>query len=100
MLVTVKIELNQNQIDLLTKPTTNQGGWQTLMEELRQCLDLRDPNDLCLILDLQTLEKIIRYYRSYGNGGYQQRLACIMPEISELIDAIFSGLRIGIEVNV
>ncbi|WP_270968403.1 hypothetical protein [Campylobacter upsaliensis] len=69
-----KVILNQEAVDLLTKPVNGDGGHQKLLTKLQsQC-----GNANVLTYDNDDLEKIKRYAENYGEGGFQNRFKAIL----------------------
>lgn len=65
-------KLDSNAIEALGKEVNGSGGHQSLMNKLKaQC-------DYILKYDDNDLEKLKRYSREYGDGGFQDRFKAIL----------------------
>lgn len=67
----IGITLSEKQLSTLLRPARGQGGYQAFLEKLKHQVDLGS-RLLCLSAD--DLEKLQRYVRRYGGGGWQARL--------------------------
>lgn len=67
----VVFQLEQDEIQILTREINGQGGFQTLLRELEENLIAANGK---LELSDELLGKTIRYL-TYGGGGFQGRLA-------------------------
>lgn len=72
----MRVELDMEAIKAIETPINGEGGHQTLMRKLKEQF-------VCphLSYDQEDYEKLVRYARDYGQGGYQSRfekiLSCI-----------------------
>jgi len=64
------ITLNEDELQTLNEPFEGQGGFQGLLNELIENVG----DNETLILSDEMIERINRYYRQYGTGGFQSRL--------------------------
>lgn len=67
-----EVVLGPSELALLSKPVNGQGGFQSLLKELRGNLH---GNVLTLTPSLR--ERIQRYIENYGDGGFERRLGGI-----------------------
>lgn len=77
------ISLNNNEIDFLRKKLHGVGGFQALIARLQTKLQGNE-----LELDLEDVERIARYVKQYGQGGFQGRLDGVLTEIGNLANAL------------
>jgi hypothetical protein len=70
----MEITLNPQEMAVLQRPVSGQGGYQTLLRGLRRKLDRHSGN---LRLSHHDLERIPRYAFDYGNGGWEDRLRAV-----------------------
>ena len=82
------IKLTAVEKERLMKPVVGEGGWQSLMRQLKEQIG---PDNTLSINQMQ-LERIIRYSQLYGVGGWQGRLEVILNELKGL-GLTFSQLR-------
>ncbi len=82
------IKLTAVDKDRLMKPVVGEGGWQSLMRQLKK--QIRPDNTLSI--NQMQLERIIRYSQLYGEGGWQERLEVVLNELKGL-GLTFSRLR-------
>jgi hypothetical protein len=66
----VNIQLRQDTVSRLSRPIRGRGGLQTLLRRQQGRISSR-----ILALDDVDLEKLGRYSRAYGRGGFQDRTA-------------------------
>ena len=69
----IAMELTADQIGFLERPVRGQGGYQSLLRRLRGNL-----SGSLLRLTRSDCEKVVRYSRRYGEGGFQTRLRSIV----------------------
>jgi hypothetical protein len=74
------IKLTAEEKDLLMKPVAGEGGWQSLMRQLKKQIT----NNNKLFINQRQLERIIRYSQLYGVGGWQKRLEVILNKLRTL----------------
>ena len=77
------ISLNNNEIDFLQKTLHGVGGFQALIARLQTKLRGNE-----LELELEDVERIARYVKQYGQGGFQGRLDSVLIEIENLANAL------------
>jgi hypothetical protein len=78
----ISITLTQNEFDALMQPESGSGGFQSLLEKLqKQC----NPKTKELGLYDDDRERIKRYMKEYGNGGWEERLKNIFENHSHLL---------------
>jgi hypothetical protein len=77
------ISLTDNEVNLLRKELRGIGGFQSLIASLRTKLHGSD-----LELDFADVERIARYVKQYGRGGFQGRLDGVLTEIEDLVHAL------------
>ncbi len=77
----VAMELTTDQIGFLERPVRGQGGYQSLLRRLRGNL-----SGNLLRLTRSDCERVVRYSREYGEGGFQTRLRSIV-QLAELFIA-------------
>ncbi|MDI3541026.1 MAG: hypothetical protein PWP66_564 [Thermosediminibacterales bacterium] len=65
----------------LLKEVKGQGGFQDLIRKLQRQYSSKNQT---LVLDYSDIEKMIRYSKHYGQGGFQDRLSTIMVRINDL----------------
>ena len=75
----VIITLTDSELDYLIKEARGTGGFQSLLRKLQTRLSGHD-----LELHLEDIERIVRYVREYGKGGFQSRLAGVLNEHESL----------------
>ena len=61
---------------LLDLPINGIGGWQSLLKSLKGWVD---EEARTMVLDIQDVERIIRYANCYRTGGFQVHLTAIFP---------------------
>lgn len=69
----MRVILDNKAIDAIKKSTGNNGGFQTLMKKLSDNL-----NGQILTYDSDDLEKLERYAKEYGSGGFEDRCKAIL----------------------
>jgi hypothetical protein len=77
----MKIQLTQNEFNLLSNKIKGQGGFQALQEELQNKVN----KNLEIILNEADIEKICRYVKKYGKGGAQTQFLNIFKNHLECI---------------
>lgn len=82
------IKLTADDKDQLMKPVVGEGGWQSLIRQLKEQIS----SDNTLSINQRQLERIIRYSQLYGEGGWQERLEVVLNELRGL-GLTFSQLR-------
>ena len=65
--------LNNKAIEAIKKSAGDSGGFQTLMKKL-----LNQLNDQILTYDSDDLEKLERYTKEYGGGGFENRCKTVL----------------------
>ena len=82
--VKVVIELTPEEVELLSRPIHGQGGFQSLLRRLQS--QLNDESQLVLTID--DVRRIVRYWARYGTGGFQGRLEAVLSALDRLADAL------------
>ena len=82
--IKVVIELTAEEVELLSRPIQGQGGFQSLLRRLQA--QLNDESQLVLRID--DVRQIVRYWARYGTGGFQGRLGAVLSALSRLADAL------------
>ena len=75
----MKVQLTKDEADRLRRPVTGTGGFQTLLRKLQSQLS----DDDVLVLTDDDAEKCARYFVSYGQGGFQNRIEPSADHVSE-----------------
>ena len=75
------IRLDPAQVDFLSRPIRGEGGYQSLLRRLQSHL-----SDGVLRLSADDCERIVRYTRDYGQGGWQDRLASIVAAAAQYVE--------------
>ena len=70
----ISIQLNSMELTILRKPIVGQGGFQSMMNNLRARADQSTGN---IEISDDDLERIQRYAFQYGGGGFEARLRSI-----------------------
>ena len=83
MATRIIISLTDNEVNLLGKELQGIGGFQSLIVSLQTKLQGND-----LELGFADVERIARYVKQYGRGGFQGRLDGVLTEIENLVDAL------------
>ncbi len=83
MATRIIISLTDNEVNLLGKELQGTGGFQSLIVSLQTKLQGND-----LELGFADVERIARYVKQYGRGGFQGRLDGVLTEIENLVDAL------------
>jgi hypothetical protein len=83
MRVRIAVELTEGELEILNRPVRGSGGFQGLLRRLQ-----RNVVERTLILEVQDIERILRYATDYGEGGFQSRLRA----------ALVGGIRAIVEV--
>ena len=73
----VTAHLAASDVATLRKPVNGQGGMQTLLRNLQE----RVGDDGTLLLTRAEVEKIRRYAKEYGEGGFQNRFRMILASL-------------------
>ncbi len=65
----MRIQLTDNEAARFQKPVNGRGGFQTLLRRMQKSIDGEN------VLDVSDadVEKVIRYFFQYGQGGFQDR---------------------------
>lgn len=72
--------LTDGQYDLLITKQSGDGGFQSLIKKLQnQCKTIE--NGYIITIDTEDKERINRYAHKYGNGGWEELLHDIFPDI-------------------
>lgn len=77
------LTLSTDEVNFLQKAVHGVGGFQSLIASLQTKLHGCD-----LELNLDDIERIARYVKEYGRGGFQGRLAGVLTEIENLVNAL------------
>jgi hypothetical protein len=67
----LSVKLTRSEAELVQRPIRGIGGMQSLLRGLQKKLD---EETLTLELTNDDVEKILRYAKEYGEGGFQGRL--------------------------
>jgi len=78
--ITVRVELSPDAVEALMRPVVGSGGFQSLLRTLQAGVMA----DQTLILTPDLLERIARYVKSYGRGGFQGRLDAVLTQLTRL----------------
>jgi len=81
------IDLSDESINKLLRPISGSGGWQSLLRHLQQNLRGNE-----LILNINDIERIVRYANNYGQGGFEDRLLPVIEEVIILVNTILDLL--------
>ena len=73
---TLTLSLTPDQVEYLDLPVCGQGGFQILLALLQDRRRGRNQ----LTLTRSDCEKVVRYSKDYGQGGFQERLRSIVEE--------------------
>lgn len=74
----ITIQLTKDEVDIYAnKPINGRGGFQTLLKRIAKGLRKSTKS---LIISMDDLEKIARYAKNYGQGGFQNRLEPLLRE--------------------
>lgn len=65
----MKIQLTEGEAAKFRKPVNGRGGFQTLLRRVQKNIDANN----VLEVSQADLEKIVKYFFSYGQGGFQER---------------------------
>jgi phytoene dehydrogenase-like protein len=84
MVISIRIELNSAARAALMRSVAGEGGFQSLLRGLQAKLTAEG----VLVLTTADVERIARYVRSYGGGGFQGRLNAILEDLSKLASAL------------
>lgn len=87
----IVIQLNEEQLEHLSKAITGSGGWQGLLRRLQQGIR---GNELSIAVG--DLEAMLRYAKKYGDGGWEGRIRRVLPEVFELAEAVLRALAIPV----
>lgn len=79
------VSLTPDEANRLRRGLSGQGGFQSLINSLQNKLYGDD-----LEMDLEDVERIARYVKEYGTGGFQGRLEGIINAIQRLVTALRS----------
>jgi hypothetical protein len=78
----ITIVLSQDAENTLKQPIEGKGGFQSLLEKLRNQYNFSTRN---LALDKDSLERVKRYAKKYGGGGWEERLKNIFKDNPEIL---------------
>ena len=84
MEIKVVIELSPEEVERLSLPIHGQGGFQSLLRRLQSQLS----SESQLVLRIDDVRQIVRYWARYGTGGFQGRLGAILSALSRLANAL------------
>jgi len=82
--VKVIIELTPKEVELLSRPIHGQGGFQSLLRRLQSQLN----DESQLVLRIEDVRQIVRYWVRYGTGGFQGRLEAVLSALRRLTTAL------------
>lgn len=74
----MQLRLKPDDLDALMRPVRGRGGFQSLLRRIQRCVI---GNELTLPSEL--VERIRRYVKKYGRGGFQYRLAPLLDELDK-----------------
>lgn len=74
-----KVDITEDERDLIMKHLRGQGGFQSLLQRLQGGID-----GLSLSIQDDDVATAIRYFTEYGGGGFQQRLAGLVEKLRKL----------------
>jgi hypothetical protein len=77
------IFLSQDAESALLEEDSGTGGFQSLLKNLRERYDL---GTKALILDSRDVERIKRYAKDYGQGGWEEKIKRIFAGNPELLE--------------
>lgn len=67
----MRIQLNADEFERIMRPVHGQGGFQNLLRDMQNGTD---PNTRVLEISDANLERVVRYFFQYGEGGFQGRM--------------------------
>jgi hypothetical protein len=73
----IVIELERDEVEYLRRPVVGSGGFQSLLRHLNAQL-VADR----LVLTEGDAERLVRYARAYGQGGFQHRLGRVVDQVA------------------
>lgn len=82
--LSIRIVLDSEAVQALTRPVVGSGGFQSLLRRLQQGLG----PDGTLTLGPEDVSTISRYVHDYGQGGFQGRLDLVLRELTSLARAL------------
>lgn len=82
--VKVVIELTPEEVQLLSRPIHGRGGFQSLLQRLQSQLNQQSE----LVLRIEDVRRIVRYWSLYGVGGFQGRLQAVLSALKRLTNAL------------
>ena len=83
-MTSIRIELGPDALAALRKPIAGQGGFQSLLRPLQA--QVADAN--IVVLTPEMVDRVGRYVREYGKGGFQGRLDTVLGELRKLARAL------------
>ena len=75
--------LNAEEASALMRPVNGSGGFQSLLRSLQKSFD---PKTNEIVLTSDQVEKIRRYSKDYGAGGFEDRLDGIHRNLPHILD--------------
>lgn len=73
MKLELKIQLTPVERNRLTRPVNGRGGFQVLLRKLQKRLK----GNTVTLTSVDEIEKVGRYLKKYGKGGFQSRIASL-----------------------
>jgi len=73
--------LSPEDIEPILHKVKGQGGFQDLIKKLQKQYSGEKQT---LVLDHHDINRMIRYSKRYGQGGFQDKLSCVLSRIREL----------------
>lgn len=77
-----KAELSAVEAEAFLRPVVGQGGFQSLLRSLQGSYDRKTRT---VTLSADQIEKINRYTKQYGQGGFEDRLDGIRRNLPRLL---------------
>lgn len=77
----IVITLTDDEMEYLEKPVSGQGGFQSLLRRIQSQIAGNK-----LSLSVSDGERLLRYARDYGGGGFQARLGRIVEHVRQQLD--------------
>jgi hypothetical protein len=74
----VVVRLESEDLEYLSRPVRGQGGFQSLLRKIQQQI-----TGQTLALSIADAERLVRYSRDYGGGGFETRLKRVLSQVRE-----------------
>jgi hypothetical protein len=88
-MVRVEIELTPDEVALVQKGLSGDGGYQRILTRMQGWLQ---PGTNRILVPLNELDNVVRYAFDYGKGGFQSRMCSVAEGIRALVGSVVSGL--------